>query len=423
MVKEIKKKTIIMKRVFPILISLVILFGGWTSPVFGYVDGTLIRADGYQKVYVLENGLRRWVTNINVFNGLGYKWSNVLVISKDGVDKYALGNDLTSSYSHPDGTLIRGEGPEVYLIEAGKKRWIPNPEIFNSKGFQWQRIITVNKWTLNSIKQGDNVTLEQEKPWPTTFIQEGPCKQFQSEIPTVNSTEVTFRFSGTNPTGPNSDLDFETYIPEYDQRWQYSYSDERTIKLEPGSKTYTFYVRAKNRDDYYDQTPAFCSFKTKISSYKDKISIYSVSGWSNNPDYEYITIGASYNLEQAINVTDWEIKTSKTRIIIPQAVEMLHPESIYNYKKDIYLNRSDRIIIYAGQSPIEEKAFAKNKCWQYIDDEQEYKDCFYNHNQDSDFLSGEWHIYLGRSTEMLDNTDESIVLYDENNEIIDSYEY
>ena len=87
-----------MKKVFVILIFLAIFWGLGAGPVQGYLDGALIRADGYEEVYVLEDGLRRWIINPDIFNGLGYKWSNVRVISKEAVDSYPLGDDLTSSY-------------------------------------------------------------------------------------------------------------------------------------------------------------------------------------------------------------------------------------------------------------------------------------------------------------------------------------
>lgn len=414
---------IIMKKVFVILIFLAIFWGLGVSPVLGYLDGTLIRAEGHEKVYVIEDGLKRWVTSLNVFNGMGYKWSNVWIVTKTGVDSHVSGDDLISSYYYPDGSLLKGKGPKVYLLEAGKKRWIPNPYIFNSKGFQWKDIIKVDDYTLRTISQGTDISSEQENLRPTTRILEGPCKPYQSEIPTIESTETSFKFSGTNPTGSDKELVFETYVQGLDDRWQSTYSYERKINLGEGSGVFTFYVRAKNRAGYYDKSPVFCKFKTKISSFKDKVSIYSVSGWTDNPEYESITIGAGYYLEGSVNITDWVIKTSKRRFTIPQTVKTIHPESIYNHKNDIYLGSYERLTIYGGQSPISETSFGINKCWWHINNADEYEDCYYDHNQDPDFLTGEYRVYLNRTTEMFENTNEEIILLDKNNLVVDSYEY
>jgi len=46
-----------------------------------------------------------------------------------------LGNAaLSSAACLPRADLIKGSGPEVYLIELEKKRWIPSPRIFTRNG-------------------------------------------------------------------------------------------------------------------------------------------------------------------------------------------------------------------------------------------------------------------------------------------------
>ena len=404
---------------------ILVIFGVWVGSVQAQIrDGTLLRARNQEKVYVLENGLRRWIVNPDVFNGLGYKWSNVQVVSEDVVNAYPLGNDLTSSYSYPEGSLLRGDGPEVYLIEAGKKRWIPNPQIFETKGFRWENIIKINQSSLNYISRGDDIALDEKSKNPNTFIKQGPCQQGQDTIPTINSTEITFEFSGTDALGqPDKDLSFETFVQGLDTRWQTSYGFQRKIDLGQSSGVYTFYVRAKNKAGYYDKTPAFCSFKTEVSSYKDKISIYSVSGWGTDPNYESITLGASYSLSAPVDITGWVIETSKRRFTIPQGIKLFHWDSTYRHKTDIYLGSSERITIYGGKSPVQENAFAVNKCWWYINNSEDYKKCYYDHNWESDFLTGEWRVYLNRDSELFENTNETVTLLDKNGSVVDTYSY
>ena len=412
----------IFEKIF-IGLGALVIWGVLTGMVQAQIkDGTLIRATGYNEVYVLENGLRRWIVSSDVFNGLGYKWSNVSIVSRDVVNAYPLGDDLTGIYSYPDGSLIRGEGPEVYLIEIGKKRWIPNPQIFQTKGFRWENIIKTSQSFLDSINRGDDIALDEKNKEPSTFISTGPCQQFQSEIPTIQTTEVEFKFSGSDPSGLDRDLSFETFLQGYDQRWQAAYSNQRKVYLGEGAKTYTFYVRAKNRAGYFDESPAFCQFSTKISSYKDRIKLYSVYGWGTNPEYESIAIGASYSLIEPVNITGWTIKTNRRIFTIPQGVKIINPESVYNIKKDIYLNYSERLTIYGGKSPIGEDSFQLNKCWWQISDQQKYRDCFYEHNQESDFLTGEWRVYLNQSSDMLDDKEQA-TLKDINNQIVDTFSY
>lgn len=55
-------------------------------PVMGnpvlFKDGTLLLPDGSSKVYVIENGKKRHIASEDVFNGLGYKWKNIIRTSE-----------------------------------------------------------------------------------------------------------------------------------------------------------------------------------------------------------------------------------------------------------------------------------------------------------------------------------------------------
>lgn len=38
----------------------------------------------------------------------------------------------------PDGTLVRSVGePQVYVLQGGIRRWIPDPQTFAFDGFNW----------------------------------------------------------------------------------------------------------------------------------------------------------------------------------------------------------------------------------------------------------------------------------------------
>jgi len=412
-----------MNKKILILLMFIVYWGAGVNSAFAYLDGALIRAIGDTKVYALEDGLKRWIVNPSIFNGLGYKWSNIQVLPQDTLNSYILGSELSTTYPYPNGSLLKGDGPEVYLIEAGKKRWIPNPQIFEAKGFQWKNIINVKQYILNYLTQGSDVPLNEKDFRPSTFITQGPCSAGQENVPTVESTEITFKFSGHDPLGEDKYLVFETFLEGYDQRWQTSYSYERKINLDRNGNIYTFYVRSKNRAGYYDNTPVFCSFTARVSPYKDKIIIFSVSGYGTNPNYESITLGTGYSLKESVDITGWTIKSRKGNFSIPGAVKIINPESMYNIERDIYLHSGESVIIYGGKSPIQESGFALNKCWWQINDSQKYKDCFYAHNQDPDFLSGGWRIYLNRASEIFNDKEEKISLLDSNGLVVDTYTY
>ncbi len=55
----------------------------------------------------------------------------------------------------PEGTLIRLRGqPYTYVIQGGRKCYIPDAETFQSRGYQWNQVIEVDRATLDSIVTG-----------------------------------------------------------------------------------------------------------------------------------------------------------------------------------------------------------------------------------------------------------------------------
>lgn len=389
-------------------------------------EGTLIKGLS-NKVYVIENGLKRWIKTAKIFNKLSYSWANIRAVSETLLNNTPPGKDITSSYKYPEGTLLRGDGPPVYLIEKGKRHWIPNPQIFTAKKFKWQNIIQIPDKILNRIKKDQDISwaYDPSSQRPQTFILDGPCKQHQETIPEIKTDQIEFKYSGRNGQRSATNLKFETFLVGYDTRWKSSWSSyKRKITLPDGNKTYAFYVRAKTKDDYYDITPAFCKFEVNLSPHNKQIEISSVWGRSTDPAKERITIKASSKLSEGINITDWTIKAKKSMlIIIPQAVKSVYSSSIYNFKRDLILEPGEKLIIYGGASPIGINAYKVNKCLKYFDDKLEYDKCRYEHHQEPDFFEKEWRIYLNRTSEFLAKEDEEIILKDKDEMVVDKYSY
>jgi len=119
-------------------------------------DGTLIKGIG-PKVYVIENGEKRWITTAGIFVSRGYKWENIITVSDNELGSYIEGQKISSQNLKPDGTLIKGIGPKVYVIENGEKRWITTAGIFSIKGYEWDKVVNVQDIELNSYEDGLNI--------------------------------------------------------------------------------------------------------------------------------------------------------------------------------------------------------------------------------------------------------------------------
>ncbi len=435
----------------------------------------LIKGNG-PEVYLLENGIKRWIPDPETFSRFRYNWQNIKRISDSVLNEYSKGDDLNKNDDYPEGSLIRGSGPRVYLIELGKKRWIPNPLVFNGNNFGWEYIIQIDDDDLDDYKKGSNLTNSESNRYPETLILQGP-----SEGETLKENEITFKYSGTNPLGPTGDLYFEAFLEGYDKNWRsVSRSGEKKYRLSSESKLYTFYIRAKNMEGYYDPTPASVSFNIGLSPSFGKVEIKRVKPSENKFNRDYLIL--ENKDKSMINITNWKIETKKTTIIIPEGVKKLaYPFSKSDYS-DIELAYRDEVVISASSSP-KGVNFQTNKCTGYLSETSEfypslnkscpkleeseyshlkescrdfiedidrcrmadysnnldisadsectdfltktftYQSCYDEHNQEVNFFDGEWRVFLNKSTDIFENNTDTIILKDSNGLVVDRYSY
>ena len=110
-----------------------------------FSGGSLVKGSGY-KVYVINGNEKFWIENADVFSGLGYKWEWIQQVESSVLNEYKEGKSIKSSKYHPDGTLIKyADSSTVYLLENKKKRPFSSAESFVKKGYSWNRIMIISK--------------------------------------------------------------------------------------------------------------------------------------------------------------------------------------------------------------------------------------------------------------------------------------
>jgi Tol biopolymer transport system component len=94
-------------------------------------------------IWALVDGQRRWIPDAGTFDALGYDWDMVEKISPQQVAALPLGRPLPSISGGglPDGTLLRYPAGHLFLVEAGKRRLVPDAATFEYRGFCWQNIL------------------------------------------------------------------------------------------------------------------------------------------------------------------------------------------------------------------------------------------------------------------------------------------
>ncbi|MBU4338515.1 lamin tail domain-containing protein [Patescibacteria group bacterium] len=460
------------KRLIVILAIIGLLFSFESQAYSTFSNGTLVKGSG-PEVYVLEHGIKRWIPNPAIFKNLFYDWGKIKKVADDMLNSFPNGNNMGKIFS--DGALLKSDkSPKVYLYDNGKLRWVTDPNIFNSNDFSWENITVIPDNKIKTLKVSADVKSGEFLLLPATFITVKPPKE-------TDIKKVTFSYSGVNPTGPVSELTWETFLDGYDAAWQGAYSKyTRTIDLPAVNKTYTFYARSRNKDGKIDSRPASYTFKTiDFSSLYNQLKISSVTRKAVPELNENIKITNSS--KTSIDITGLVVKNQKNETAyLPKAVEVLYLQA-GDLAKNLILEPGKTVIIFSGPSPAG-KNFRLNKCAGYLNYyynflprireecpkpiEQElagfnrncrdyvknlkacappntadikvtydsqcanylisafnYSNCVARYQIDPDFLKNDWYIYLNRSSGFWNDLRDEAKLLDKDGNLIDSYSY
>ncbi len=165
------------------------------GPVKVFRDGTLIKGSS-ATVYIIENGQKRPISSEQTFNALGFDWGNILVVSDAEVNAVPDGNPLDLNIIHPDGTLLKGSGATVYVIENGQKRGIISEKAFLSQ-YKWNEIIELE----------DNIL---------TRYSNGPVKVFRDGTLIKGSSATVYVIENGQKRGIVSEVSFDIYGYDWD---------------------------------------------------------------------------------------------------------------------------------------------------------------------------------------------------------------
>ncbi len=337
-----------------------------------YSNGSLIKGNT-PEVYLISNSLKRWITDEKTFNGLQFDWQKINIVSDEILKQYPTGQAIKSASSYPDDVLLKGSSPKVFLIKSNQKRWIPNEDTFLALDLKWENIMVIDDNRLKKIYQGsDLASLSYTPNRPETKITKSPEKS-------IESTDASFEFDALIDVWNINKITFETFLEGQDTNWvNNSSSQSRNFNLPKENKSYTFFVRAKNKQGYVDLTPARYQFDTKISPYYDQVQINGGSAKSSAYEKESVEIynRANYN----INVTGWTISAErgKNSYALPQAYIIPGYDDL-SYTGNLELRPSDRIILYTKRSPLgyskttkSDYSFRLNKCTGYLNDTYDF---------------------------------------------------
>ena len=227
------------------------------------------------------------------------------------------------------------------------------------------------------------------------------------------------------------------------------------------------------------------SSSSQSSIRPDFVTLKARRSKETDPNQEYLEIKADKKNKSPMKITGWKLK-GKTGldIAIGQGASYIYSSVASQPQEDVYLKPGEKAIIVTGKSllgtsfklnkcagyfeqfheftpelntecpllrdeelpsnlndscldyidrvsscqtvvsiPYKYSSKLSSSCQDYVTQNANYKTCLEKHKGDSDFYLPEWRIYLERSEELWKKKRETITLYDDKNNVIDSQSY
>lgn len=105
-------------------------------------NGTLIDP-GNGGIWLIENGKKRLIGDRRIFENR-YQWSSIVQISRSEFESYPRGTPVLFK----DGTLIRDEAGNIFVMEHGLRRHIERPSVFFGLGYKMENVISLPNWII-----------------------------------------------------------------------------------------------------------------------------------------------------------------------------------------------------------------------------------------------------------------------------------
>jgi len=112
-------------------------------------DGLVLKGSG-PEIYILENDQLRWISSMDAFEHRGLTWEGVHVVEDKFLDKFQEGPALH--------VLLKcGSSPHIYRLENAQKRWIKDIDTFTAEGHVWNDVRFVSCKSLRDMPTGPSI--------------------------------------------------------------------------------------------------------------------------------------------------------------------------------------------------------------------------------------------------------------------------
>jgi hypothetical protein len=112
-------------------------------------DGLVLKGSG-PDIYVLQDNKLRWISSIEAFDYFGYRWDEVHVVEDSFLGQFEKGRPIHVLLKCPT-------SPHIYALENGHKRWIKDIPTFLAEGYVWEDVKIVDCYYLRQLPNGATI--------------------------------------------------------------------------------------------------------------------------------------------------------------------------------------------------------------------------------------------------------------------------
>jgi hypothetical protein len=112
-------------------------------------DGLVLKGSG-PEIYILEDDQLRWISSLDAFEHLRLTWEDVHVVEDAFLEKFEEGR--------PIHVLLKcQDSPHIYRLENNQKRWIKDIDTFLAEGHQWEDVRFTTCQYLRDLPSGPSI--------------------------------------------------------------------------------------------------------------------------------------------------------------------------------------------------------------------------------------------------------------------------
>lgn len=119
-------------------------------------DGLVLKGSG-PEIYVLQDNKLRWISSLDAFHFFGYRWEQVHIVDDEFLAEFEKGR--------PIHVLLKCEAsPHIYALENDRKRWIKDIPTFEAQGYVWSDVRFVSCEYLRRLPNGPPIPEDAGPP-------------------------------------------------------------------------------------------------------------------------------------------------------------------------------------------------------------------------------------------------------------------